>query len=971
MKNWSPPCLSALAALFCVLSLVLIGFIAEGVALAAQVRNPDGIAVIVGNRNYAHPDVPDVNFAHRDADAFRRYVIDVLGFHPENILDLRDASQAEMEAAFGNERSHEGILWRYLNPDGGSLVVVFYSGHGVPGLKDGRGYLLPTNADPNTAEINGYPIDLLNGNLAKLHEAESVWVFLDACFSGSSHRGMLVRAASPASVTPSLPAGVAERVTLLAAASGDQVASWDEEAGHGLFTRHLLDALYGEGDVDQDGLVTAREAKVYLDRHMTRAARRIYGRHQRADLRESGDVVYSAAIDGSFPARPNLDAPDPVSVAAEPKSDDGSGTEDDEIQAAPSPPSQDLAAVTGGKAILTVETTPPGAVVFVGATAVGRTPVERYDLRAGAYAVTLDHPTHETVVLEDQNLADHRVLRIERTLAPATGSVTVITKPSGSWVGNEGARLAESTPVTLEGLPSGLLVLTLGAEGHRPERVEVLVPKGDVVLVEQVLEQVRYGTLTLELQPADAQAVLADHDAPYEAGMRLAEADHRIRVTREGYAEVSRTVTVLGETRERIVLEPAPQPFTVVTTPADAAVRFVDGDEAYRPRMELLPGTYRVQVSARGWETQEALVDHGKVPTRHVITLKRAWDPAADEAALGLERSEKKLVQEGLAAEGFDPGQPDGLIGGNTRRALRGWQAKQGHETTGYLTADQAKLLLTAGEEKTERTRAEEEAARRREAMRPGRVFRDCPECPEMVVVPEGSFTMGSPISERFRSHDESPQHRITIQAPFAVGKFEVTLSEWDACVTAGGCNGHRPSEGGWGRGRRPAINVSWNDAKAYVAWLSRQTEERYRLLSEAEWEYAARAGTAGPFYFGSTISTDQANYDGVYTYGSGRRGVNRNMPTPVGSFPANGFGLHDMHGNVKEWVEDCWHKNYAGAPTNGSARRSLGDCTQRVLRGGAWNQTPVSLRSANRDRSSTGFRRINIGLRVARTLAP
>ena len=418
MRSWSPPYLSALAALFCVLSLALIGSIAEGVALAAQVRNPDGVAVIVGNRNYSHPDVPDVNFAHRDADAFRRYVIDVLGFHPENILDLRDASQAEMEAAFGNERGREGNLWRYLNPAGGSSVVVFYSGHGVPGLKDGRGYLLPTNADPNTAEINGYPIDLLNGNLAKLHEAESVWVFLDACFSGSSHRGRLVRDASPASVTPSLPAGVAERVTLLAAASGDQVASWDEEAGHGLFTRHLLDALYGEGDADEDGLVTAREAKVYLDRHMTRAARRIYGRHQRADLRESGDVVFSAAVDGSFPARPDLDAPDTDSVMEDPGAANVGEAEGFGSNADPSSAAPDLATLTGGKAILTVETTPSGTAVLVGGAQLGETPVERYDLRAGTYTVTLDHPTHETVVLEDQNLADHRVLRIERTLNP-------------------------------------------------------------------------------------------------------------------------------------------------------------------------------------------------------------------------------------------------------------------------------------------------------------------------------------------------------------------------------------------------------------------------------------------------------------------------------------------------------------------------------------------------------------------------
>ena len=130
-------------------------------------------------------------------------------------------------------------------------------------------------------------------------------------------------------------------------------------------------------------------------------------------------------------------------------------------------------------------------------------------------------------------------------------------------------------------------------------------------------------------------------------------------------------------------------------------------------------------------------------------------------------------------------------------------------------------------------------------------------------------------------------------------------------------------------------INVSWDEAKAYVGWLSRKTGERYRLLSEAEWEYAARAGTAGPFHFGSTISTDQANYDGNYTYGSGRKGVYRKKTVPVGSFPANGFGLHDVHGNVREWVEDCWHDSYAGAPTDGSARITGGDCDERAHHAG------------------------------------
>lgn len=247
--------------------------------------------------------------------------------------------------------------------------------------------------------------------------------------------------------------------------------------------------------------------------------------------------------------------------------------------------------------------------------------------------------------------------------------------------------------------------------------------------------------------------------------------------------------------------------------------------------------------------------------------------------------------------------------------------------------------------------------------------FQDCAECPKMVVVPAGNFMMGSPANERSRDHDEGPQHRVTISHPFAVGKFEVTFSEWDACVAGGGCS-DKPGDEGWGRGRRPVINVSWDDAKAYVSWLSGKTGEAYRLLSEAEWEYAARAGTTTPFSTGRTITTAQANFDGNYTYNGSRQGRYRQETVTVGSFSANRFGLYDMHGNVWEWVEDCWNENYRGAPNDGSYRIS-GNCSLRVLRGGAWSIAPWGLRSAIRLRGITGHRLNFSGFRVARTLTP
>jgi len=190
--------------------------------------------------------------------------------------------------------------------------------------------------------------------------------------------------------------------------------------------------------------------------------------------------------------------------------------------------------------------------------------------------------------------------------------------------------------------------------------------------------------------------------------------------------------------------------------------------------------------------------------------------------------------------------------------------------------------------------------------------------------------------------------------------------------VADGGCNGAGPEgaggDNGWGRGNRPVIEVDWNDAQAYVAWLSRKTGERYRLLSEAEWEYVARAGTSTPFYFGNTITPDQANYDGNYTYDGGPKGTYHEKTMPVGSYPRNAFGLYDLHGNVWEWTEDCYQDSYSGAPTDGSAR-SVSNCSLRVLRGGSWLYNPQLLRSALRVRGDPSSRTDGIGFRVARTL--
>jgi formylglycine-generating enzyme required for sulfatase activity len=265
-----------------------------------------------------------------------------------------------------------------------------------------------------------------------------------------------------------------------------------------------------------------------------------------------------------------------------------------------------------------------------------------------------------------------------------------------------------------------------------------------------------------------------------------------------------------------------------------------------------------------------------------------------------------------------------------------------------YMRAQVSPYVLTAEAER---------------ALKDRESFKECAQdCPEMVVVAAGEFTMGSPATEEGRYDNEEPQHKVTIARRFAVAKLDVTFGDWDACVSVGGCP--QVTDSGYGRGNKPVINVNWNDAQRYVAWFSRMTGKTYRLLTEAEWEYAARAGTTTAYYWGEAIGSGKANCNGC-----GSRWDNRES-SPVGSFEPNALGLHDMAGSVWQWVQDCWHGSYSGAPADGSAWMN-GDCGQHVIRGGSWLDPPRDLRSAFRLDVDTGNGATYLGFRVARSLAP
>ncbi|WP_167755564.1 SUMF1/EgtB/PvdO family nonheme iron enzyme [Vitreimonas flagellata] len=260
--------------------------------------------------------------------------------------------------------------------------------------------------------------------------------------------------------------------------------------------------------------------------------------------------------------------------------------------------------------------------------------------------------------------------------------------------------------------------------------------------------------------------------------------------------------------------------------------------------------------------------------------------------------------------------------------------------------------------------------------LRPGSEWRDTPnaestlETPLMVTLPTGAFTMGAPPTEAKSDHAERPQHRVTLAYAFALSKYPITFRQWDSARSDGADLPHANDQG-WGRGDRPVINVSWNDAQAYIGWLNHRSgltgRFGYRLPSEAEWEYACRAGTQTPFFFGASLSPTQAVFDASVSYGDARAGAAVAHTQPVADQPSNGFGLAGMHGNVSEWCEDCWNGSYVGAPDNGDAWLS-GEKMQRVSRGGAWNFMGHVLRSAARDRSPPSTRINYRGFRVART---
>jgi len=338
----------------------------------------------------------------------------------------------------------------------------------------------------------------------------------------------------------------------------------------------------------------------------------------------------------------------------------------------------------------------------------------------------------------------------------------------------------------------------------------------------------------------------------------------------------------------------------------------------------------RTQKAILAFEKQEKLLETGEVDTTLISALNTA-----------IER-QKTLLAKQAAKEKED-----------AKKARNKVEAKKEAEERAARIASQ-KLAEKArlAKEKQEY----EVLANLKLAL--GETFKDCSNCPKMVIIPAGSFQMGSN-----ESSDEQPIHRVKIAEPFAMGQYEVTWAQYQPCIDAGVCSSD--GDQGYGKANRPAINVNWDDAQTYAKWLSNKTGKHYRLPSESEWEYAARAGSTTEYSWGNTINHDLANYGSDYCCGGKVESKDKWLNTsPVGSFKANAFGLYDMHGNVWEWTQDCWNDSYSGAPSTNKAWDG-GDCAMRVLRGGSWYSLPDGLRSAIRGRGTASIRGYDIGFRL------
>jgi formylglycine-generating enzyme required for sulfatase activity/serine/threonine protein kinase len=580
-----------------------------------------------------------------------------------------------------------------------------------------------------------------------------------------------------------------------------------------------------------------------------------------------------------------------------------------------------------GTTSLAVHTVPGGANVWLAGERMGESPLVMGEIGYGSYQLALQLDGYQpwsrkVIVTEDSDSS------IEVRLTPLPGRLRISTNPAGAQLWIEGKPVPGETPIKLENLDPGTYELLLRSASYQDLRSEVTVAPGEE------------GNIELSLEPAVTQdpASLSDNDSASNArtverlltaarqdvseGRLASDSGESALAKYQEVLELDRNNRMaqqgINEIRDHY-LEAIQQAFA--NNELDSVERILGIQQLSR----LLPQEFE-----RARSRREELI------------LERQSREETEQLVSEIQTQLRRLGQDI---------QVDGVFGEQTSRMIRAFESASQRETiSGRPTAAILAALKSASEWPTP-----EQAA-----------GIECSFCPEMTEVPRGTFQMGSPQAELDRRPDEGPTRTVQIEA-FMLGVHPVTFEQWDACVTDGGCS-HRPSDMGWGRGENPVINVHWYDIQEYLDWLRNRSGMDYRLPSEAEWEYAARASTTTRFYTGECITSEQANFNGSSPATGCATGDRSGRITPVGSFPANPWGFFDMHGNVLEWVSDCWNEDYADAPQD-ERPRLTGDCSNGVLRGGSWYSEGSRVRSASRYRSARDFRLNTAGFRIARDL--
>nr|VFK25746.1 MAG: Formylglycine-generating enzyme, required for sulfatase activity, contains SUMF1/FGE domain [Candidatus Kentron sp. MB]VFK29738.1 MAG: Formylglycine-generating enzyme, required for sulfatase activity, contains SUMF1/FGE domain [Candidatus Kentron sp. MB]VFK74890.1 MAG: Formylglycine-generating enzyme, required for sulfatase activity, contains SUMF1/FGE domain [Candidatus Kentron sp. MB] len=903
-------------------------------------------ALLIGVSQYPANHFPSLPAAVNDARALGNVLRhpEMGGFPASHVTLLENPGRVEMELAIEQ-------LFSERNKD--DLALLYFSGHGI---KDETGALYLATGEtlrhPNgeLARATAIAASSVRDNMTRSRARRQI-IILDSCYSGAFPAGLAIKDDGnvdlegqliPAASTPS----GAEGQAILTASTSTRYAFGEDDQDLSLYTRFLIRGIEtGEADGHDNGFVTVGDLHEYACRKVQEEQPAmqpgIYLGGRGGAIRVAGVPIGDPKERYAKKVEKALDDRGEIAIAARPMLDDWRQKLGLDMA--------DYEAIETGILVIHRQAFQDKCRQY--------TDTLREILKAGktleSERAHLDDRSRQLGLMEED--AREIRTRIEQEVAAERErrekNQLLYTGSYREAIRLEGASLSDMTRVGLVRFQKELVlsddeVADIQAKVRREEKKPSKFKKWDIVSllgIPTALLGFIGGVLALISVVPDWHWWKPDTPAPTSTPVTSrAAAEHSKPAEPPSVAPIAKPTPVIP---------PKPAKLRVTAEPLDATVT-LDGRSIHSPHT-VKAGEYTVRISKPGHQPFEQRVTLSAGEER---TLQIALTPKPARLIVRSNVSGDIVTINGDRVGPTGPEPHKRPAGQYTVRV-----EKEGYEPF------ETEILLARDEQKTLFANLVSKVPVAGQILQDR--LKDGTLGPRMVVIPAGEFQMGSPKDEKGRRPNEGPQHRVRIAKAFALGVTEVTFAEYDRFAKATKRN--LPDDEDWGRGQRPVINVSWQDAVAYAQWLSDQTGERYRLPTEAEWEYAARATTTTPFSTGECITTAQANYDGNVDYaGCGAKtGIYREETVPAGSLPANPWGLHEMHGNVWEWTADCWHDNYKGAPTDGRAwgKESGGNCSGRVLRGGSWSNEPGGLRSAYRSWFNPVGAFFLVGFRLAR----